>query len=272
MTHLSYSSRQSQQGATLIIVLMLLLMISVIGVIALKQSGTDLKLATSDQINTLLLQSSDSSVQRLEDIVNGNEGAPMKDSELIIDVPTGVFGHFILQDKKTKGDTYTYCFDPQTNYLVTTSTITRLDDKGKPALLPDKQNGSCMDGSKFKYTTDLNSAITQVSIRPRKFNKKVSKVFSHKQVGQNTEDKSSKKHQFNIYATSALPTYGKEIDPTEYEKSYSSPEKLKTYLKSRNTPHTAVYEQADVVENRLSTKCINYGKDSFNPKCDATKK
>ncbi len=267
MTHLSYSTQKSQQGATLIIVLMLLLMISIIGVIALKQSGTDLKLATSDQINTLLLQSSDSSVQRLEDIVNGNEGAPMKDSELIIDVPTGAFGHFILDEEGTKGDIYTYCFDPLTTYLVTSPTLAKPDNTGKIVKEVDKQHGSCVDKTGFRYTTDLNAVITQVSIRPKNFNKGVDKAFAQHQVGQNAEDKSSKKHPFNIYSTSAIPTYGKKMEESEYNDHYFNPKEFKKYLKEKNVPHTAVYEEAIVEEERVSDKCIDYGKGSFNANC-----
>ncbi len=262
MTHLSYSSRQSQQGATLIVVLMLLLMISIIGVIALKQSGTDLKLASSDQINTLLLQSSDSSIQRLEDIVNDKAGAPTT-SEFLIDNPTGALGHFILHPKETKQDVYTYCFDPKTNYLGTTATITR---KGAP--LPSNMHGSCLDGSNFKTTTDMGFAITQVSIKPSAFKKGVDEVFSHKQVGQDTDDGSSTKNFFDIHATSAIPTYSDTDIKSDYDKKYFQHDKLKEYLKEKNIPHLVVYEQADVTEKMKKVKCINYGKDSFDSKCE----
>ena len=43
----------NQQGAVLIVVLLFLVLIILAGVIAVKQSTTDLRLSTSDQINTL---------------------------------------------------------------------------------------------------------------------------------------------------------------------------------------------------------------------------
>ena len=49
--------RRTEQGATLIVVLLFLVLIMIAGVIAVRQSNTDLKIATSDQINTVLLQS-----------------------------------------------------------------------------------------------------------------------------------------------------------------------------------------------------------------------
>ncbi len=257
MTHLSYSSRQSQQGATLIVVLMLLLMISVIGVIALKQSRTDLKLASSDQINTLLLQSSDSSVQKIEDIVNDKPGAPTT-SESMIDNPTGALGHFII-NKDTKQDVYTYCFNARTNYLATTATILR---EGAMTMV---NKGSCLDGFKnFKTTTDMGVAITQVSIKPSVFKKDTEEPLSHKQIGQDTDDRSSTRNRFDIYATSAVPTYSDTDITDNYDDNFGRPEDLKQYLKDNNVPHITVFEQADVVEKMKKIKCIDYGKASFD--------
>ncbi|MGY8855961.1 MAG: pilus assembly PilX family protein, partial [Pseudomonadales bacterium] len=54
------SIASAQRGAVLIVVLLFLTLIILVGVIAVRNSSTDLKLATSDQINTVLLQSSDS--------------------------------------------------------------------------------------------------------------------------------------------------------------------------------------------------------------------
>ena len=63
--------RSTEQGATLIVVLLFLVLIMLAGAIAVRQSTTDLKVATSDQINTVLLQSADSANQKLETMVNG---------------------------------------------------------------------------------------------------------------------------------------------------------------------------------------------------------
>ena len=56
-----------QAGATLLVVLLFLVLIMLAGVIAVKQSTTNLKTATADQINTLLLQAADSGHQKLEE-------------------------------------------------------------------------------------------------------------------------------------------------------------------------------------------------------------
>ena len=64
--------RNRERGATLIVVLLFLVLIMLAGAIAVRQSSTDLKIATSDQINTVLLQSSDSANQKLEMMLNGS--------------------------------------------------------------------------------------------------------------------------------------------------------------------------------------------------------
>lgn len=64
-------AHQSQQGAALIVVLLILILIMLVGTMAVRQSTTNLKVATSDQINTLLLQSADGANIQLEQMVNG---------------------------------------------------------------------------------------------------------------------------------------------------------------------------------------------------------
>lgn len=57
---------KQQRGATLIVVLMLLLLISIVGVYAIRHSIFNLKLATNAQIQTLLMQTSDVALDHFE--------------------------------------------------------------------------------------------------------------------------------------------------------------------------------------------------------------
>lgn len=65
MTH-SSMYRQGQRGIALVVVMILLIMITLMGTIAVKSSLTGLKVATNSQINTLLLQNNDSALAQLE--------------------------------------------------------------------------------------------------------------------------------------------------------------------------------------------------------------
>lgn len=58
--------RHYQQGATLIVVLIMLLLITLIGVYAVRQSVVTLNVATNAQVSTLLMQSSDVALSKLE--------------------------------------------------------------------------------------------------------------------------------------------------------------------------------------------------------------
>ena len=100
------SSVSTQQGAVLIVVLLFLVLIILVGAIAVKQSTTDLRLATSDQINTLLLQSADNANQNIEQGVNGSS-----DAEVYTDMLSrgGPFGHFILDTNSAEHE-YIFCF------------------------------------------------------------------------------------------------------------------------------------------------------------------
>src|SRR5699024_7973838 len=89
------SLASSQRGAVLIVVLLFLILIMLVGVIAVRNSSTDLKLATSDQINTLLLQSADSVNNKIEMSVNGSPASAQYKQIMGI---TGIFGYYILED------------------------------------------------------------------------------------------------------------------------------------------------------------------------------
>ena len=57
---------KSQKGATLIVVLVILVLITILGSYAMKQGLVNLKIATNSQIQKLLMQSSDVALNHLE--------------------------------------------------------------------------------------------------------------------------------------------------------------------------------------------------------------
>lgn len=62
-----------QTGATLIVVLVLLVLITIVGLYAMRASIFNLKLATNAQVQTLLMQTSDVALDHLEKNFNQNE-------------------------------------------------------------------------------------------------------------------------------------------------------------------------------------------------------
>ncbi|WP_420230041.1 pilus assembly PilX family protein [Psychrobacter sp. ER1] len=94
-------TRQSQEGVTLIVVLMFLMLITLVGIIAVKRSTTDLKVATADQIDTFLLNSSDSANKRIEKIFDNDTDQDYVDAVI---EGTGMFGYYLSQAGSTNRD------------------------------------------------------------------------------------------------------------------------------------------------------------------------
>ena len=93
--------RFNEQGATLIVVLILLVLISIIGVYAIRHSIFNLKLATNAQVQTLLMQTSDVALSRLERNFNANEASNLAGTPV---------GQVLLDGNQ--GKELQFCFKP----------------------------------------------------------------------------------------------------------------------------------------------------------------
>lgn len=90
-----------ERGATLIIVLILLVLISVIGLYAIRHSIFNLKLATNAQVQTLLMQTSDVVLNHLERNFNANEATNLAGTPV---------GQVLLEGNQ--GKELQFCFKP----------------------------------------------------------------------------------------------------------------------------------------------------------------
>lgn len=256
--------RSSEQGVALIVVLLFLVLIMLAGVMAVRQSNTDLKTATSDQINTLLLQSSDSANQKLETMVNGKTNSvEYRDAMSIV----GVFGHFIL-NPNNQGNEYVYCFNPRNKkYLTEFATI-----RAGTGFWSGLNNGVCDYKKDDGYTSARQTVMTQVSVTTTPRNPS-EESFGHVVIGKEIENSSSRKYQFDIRATSVLPAYnepktaGKDCLAETSIPGASGIPSLKC-LQSANTPNKMLYEQANVANESTATTCVAFGVGSgLNNKC-----
>lgn len=259
--------RSTEQGATLVVVLLFLVLIMLAGAIAVRQSTTDLKVATSDQINTVLLQSADSANQKLETMVNGSSA-----SEQYQDVTsaTGALGHFLLfEDNKV--NEFIYCFNPRTQRYLTNSATVRAPAGG---YVDSINNGICDYTKATDFTSARQAVMTQMSIAltPPSAN---AEPFKHVVIGKEIENRTSTKYQFDIRATSSLPAYSepkvgsdKCFEQTSIIGNVASGKKsLNECLLAASTPSKMLYEQADVENVSSSTKCYPFGRGSLNSQC-----
>lgn len=258
---------RAEQGATLIVVLLFLVLIMLAGAIAVRQSTTDLKIATSDQINTVLLQSADSANQKLETMVNGS---PTSNGYQDVTSATGALGHFLLFEDN-KANEFIYCFNPRTQRYLTNSATIRVPSGG---FVDGVNNGVCDYANAADYTSARQAVMTQVSIAltPPSAN---AEAFGHVVIGKEVEDRTSKKFKFDIRPTASLPAYSepkvgteKCFEQTSIRNNVATGKKsLDECLLAASTPSKMLYEQADVENVSSSTKCYPFGKGTLNPQC-----
>ena len=259
--------RRTEQGATLIVVLLFLVLIMIAGVIAVRQSNTDLKIATSDQINTVLLQSSDSANQKLEMMINGS---PSSEEYKDATSAAGVFGHFLLNENNATNE-FIYCFNPRTKkYLTANATVRDLSGGYVNSL----NNGVCDYTNANDYTSARQTVMTQMSVTVTPPDPNAER-FGHVVIGKEIGDRTSKKYKFDIRSSSALPAYNepkigssKCFEQTSIKSNVATGNKsLSECLLAASTPSKMLYEQADVENISSSTKCIPFGRGTLNAEC-----
>ena len=266
-TNNSYNLPSHQRGAALIVVLLFLVLILLAGAIAVRQSTTDLRTATADQINTLLLQSADSGNQKLEAMVNAN---PSSQAYKDITSVSGAIGHFLLNSDNATNE-FIYCYNPrEKKYLAKNATILK---KGG-GYWSGRNSGYCDYTSADSYNSDRQTSMTQmnIAVTPPETD---AEPFSQMVIGKEVENRTSKKFKFDIRSTSALPSYSEPkangdncfAQTSIAANVVGSKKALSECLLAAKTPSKMLYEQADVENVSSSTKCIPFGRGSLNTEC-----
>ena len=252
-SHAYPSLASSQRGAVLIVVLLFLTLIILVGVIAVRNSSTDLKLATSDQINTVLLQSSDSVNNKIEMSVNGLPSSQQYKQIMGI---TGIFGYYFLGNNDD--DLIDFCYRPRSAFFNIDNAVIRRDG-GK---IVNNTTGYCDPTNADDYTSSRNTTMTQVMV------KNVSSTansgpFDHMSLGSDSEEKTSKKYTFDIYSTSVLPAYGNAKD-TKVKECFAKDASdivggVAKCMSDYNIPNKMLVEQVDVANIESSDYCTYFG-------------
>lgn len=260
-THHSYPKGlpATERGAVLIVVLLFLMLIILAGVIAVKQSTTDLRLATSDQINTLLLQSSDNANQNIEQSINGDSDKAIYNDMIS---RSGPFGHFMLNTDSINHE-YIFCFRPRGQFF----------DINKSSIITPSgsltDNGYCNPAKSDDYISARNASMTQVNVAltpPSATNE----AFGSYTIGQDSSEISSQAYTFDINSTAVLPAYA----DTSYDNQdcFKQTSRLHTVSDAEDTiggcmakagvPSMVIYEMASIENRSKRTKCVDFGKGS----------
>lgn len=144
----------NQSGAVLIVVLFTLILIMVVGAIAIKQSTTDLKVATADQVNKLLFQANDAALMKVE-----KEDRILSDRRESVDTLKGY-----MSSSQREGHEVSFCVRPRSSKLFSILEISELNKSNE--LLTSRNNGYCNPQASDDYVSE-GRVITQMTfVRP----------------------------------------------------------------------------------------------------------
>lgn len=197
-------SKKSQEGVTLIVVLLFLMLITLVGIIAVKRSTTDLKVATADQVDTFLLNSSDSANKRIEKIFDNDTDQDYKDAVI---KGSGMFGYYLSEIGSTnRDDQYVFCYNPRLASFAQLSQASIVKPNGN--LVMTSSSGYCDISKSESYASARSNVVTQVNItRP---SRAVVGQGGFKSVTQGSGIQANKPANesavFDIRSTSILPS------------------------------------------------------------------
>lgn len=168
----TFTTIRNQSGAVLIVVLLTLLLIIILGTIAIRQSTTDLKVATADQVNKLLFQANDAALLKVEkeDRILSASNREKNDT---------LKGY--MSDSEREGHKVSFCVRPRSTRLFSILEISEVDNRN--AQLMARNNGYCNPENSDDYVSE-GRVITQMTfVRPESAG-----IFSQEGSGTSSND------------------------------------------------------------------------------------
>lgn len=285
------SMPSSQQGVALIVVLLFLILITLAGAIAVKNSTTDLRLTTSEQVDTLLLNTADNTNKNIEKIVNidnaDKKAALQKNIALS---SAGMFGYFMnIGAEENRGDQIVFCYRPRGSYFFQMNEATVIDPSGGSKLVTGATNsgGFCRVNNAEDFSNARNNVMTQVAVTRPSSGMLASEPFAYvpTQRSITTSNVTSSSPSFRLFSTSFLPgmtqaseneildclkkpnqnaaDYGyteKDKDNNDVTKYYD--QTLTQCLASKGIPAKTLVEDVKLENLLTPEKCLDYGKGS----------
>lgn len=257
-------TKKSQEGVTLIVVLLFLLLITLVGIMAVKRSTTDLRVATADQIDTFLLNSSDSANKRIEKIFDNDTDQDYLDAVV---KGNGMFGYYLSQaGSGNRDDQYIFCYNPRLSSFAKLNYASIVKPNGGTVMTSG--NGYCDISKTDSYSSARSNSVTQVNItRPSTATVGQGNFKSVTQgSGINANDPSNESAVFNIRSTSILPSLSsvskekindclkKPIEPND-----GSTKSLDECMKDEGVATKTLVQQAYVKNVVEDTVCYGFG-------------
>ena len=288
----------SQQGVALIVVLLFLILITLAGAIAVRNSTTDLKLATSEQAETLLLNTADNTNKSIEQVINIDMTDSKAKAQKSIALSSAVMlGYFMkVGAEENRGDQIVFCYRPRAKYLFRMSEATVIDPSGGSKLTTgaSSSGGFCRITNAEDFSSARNNVMTQIAITRPSSDMMTAEPFEYVPPERSitTAKVTSSSPNFRIFSTSFLPgmTQAKESEilkclkkPNQNASDYGYAAKdeddndiIKYYddtltqcLANLGVPAKTLVEDIKLENLLTSEKCLDYGKGSASNKFSA---
>lgn len=152
--------KSNQHGATLIVTLMVVLVVTIIGVLAIRIAMTTLNISTNAQLNQFLSQTADTPINQVY----------TSDLSTMVDL-SGAIGYALEDNKIEPGNEYIFCYRPTSSEKFGASfNVTTLRPPGKNAAANTKATVAYGGASGFcDLTKDFGSkreaVVTQVAVK-----------------------------------------------------------------------------------------------------------
>lgn len=142
-----------QKGATLIVVLIMLVALTVIGTLAIRQSMVSLSIATNGQAQQLLIQNSDAAIFNVES-PNNLVRSLARD---------GMFG--FIKGPTNKGKELVFCYKGNRSQFFTLSQASIIYENGGNVVNSTLgTQGYCSVGAQNFFTSNRRAVMTQISV------------------------------------------------------------------------------------------------------------
>ena len=199
--------KTKQEGATLIVVLILLVIITVIGTLAIRSSLTALNIATNSQAQQLLVQNSDSAIFNVE-----NPALLLRNTAY-----DGLFGQ--VKSDANKGKELVFCYRGASSsfYDYSQASFMQWVSGTAPSNSELGLDGYCkIDDANF-FTSGRRAVMTQVAVKVNTSTDSQSvgldQAFQHMQQGTDVDSaKIDKSEKILVTATSIVPALSSATD------------------------------------------------------------
>lgn len=196
------TAMHGESGAVLVVVLLVLVLILIVGAVAVRQSTTDLRVATAGQVNQLLFQANDAAFMKVE-----KEDRILNGSQESVDTLK-----VYMSKIERSGHEVSLCVRPRSTRLFSILEISERNENG--GLMTNRNNGYCNPSDSNDYVSE-GRVITQLSfVRPddsssegafgREIVSTYSGDFVRPETGGNATISCTK---FQGYATSVIPAF-----------------------------------------------------------------